>query len=114
MKINRGDIFLTNLEPVIGSEQGGIRPVLIIQNNISNKHSPVAVIAALTSKIYEKDYLTNVYIKMDESGLEKDSTVLLNQLRTIDKTRIIKKVGSLNKFLMNKVDNAIKICLDLK
>lgn len=113
MQIKRGDIFLANLEPIKGKEQGGIRPVLILQNNISNKHSPVTIISAITSKIYEKEYPTNVFLDKKYSGLSKDSTVMLNQIRSIDKTRLIKKAGSLNDFLINKVNNALKISLDI-
>lgn len=113
MKLQRGEIFLANLEPIIGSEQGGIRPVLIIQNEISNKYSPVTIIAAITSRNFEKDYPTNVFISKKESGLEKDSTIMLNQLRTIDKNRIIKKMGSLDNFNMKRVDLALKISLEL-
>ncbi len=111
--IKRGDIFLANLEPIKGSEQGGTRPVLIIQNNIYNKHSPVTIIAAITSKIYEKEYPTNVSLDKKDSKLDKDSTVLLNQLRTIDKRRLIRKISSLDEQLMKKVDMAIKVGLDL-
>lgn len=113
MVIKRGDIFLANLEPVIGSEQGGIRPVLIIQNNISNKYSPVMIIASLTSKKFVKEFPTNVFISREESQLDKDSNVLLNQIRSIDKLRLIKKVGSLGGYIMNQVDMAIKISLAL-
>ena len=113
MNIKRGDIFLANLKPVQGSEQGGIRPVLILQNNISNKHSPVTIIAAITSKVFDKEFPTNVFILKQESGLDKDSTILLNQLRTIDKTRLRKKISSLNSFIMKKVDLAIEVSLDL-
>ena len=113
MEVKRGDIFLANLKPVIGSEQGGIRPVLIIQNDISNKNSPVTIIAAITSKVFEKEYPTNVFIQRKDSKLEKDSTVLLNQIRTIDKKRLIKKISSLSLGLIGKVDLAIKTSLDL-
>jgi mRNA interferase MazF len=84
MIIKRGEIFLANLKPIKGSEQGGIRPVLIIQNDISNKHSPVTIISAITSKIFEKEYSTNIFISKKDSGLDKDSTIMLNQIRTID------------------------------
>jgi len=114
MLIKRGDIFLANLEPVKGSEQGGIRPVLIIQNDISNKYSPVTIIAAITSKIFERECPTNVFLTKKESGLDKDSTILLNQIRTIDKSRLIKKIKTLDLFLMEKVELAIKISLGLK
>jgi mRNA interferase MazF len=113
MIIKRGDIFLANLEPVKGSEQGGIRPVLIIQNDISNKHSPVTIIAAITSRIFDKEYSTNIFIPKGDSGLDKDSTIMLNQIRTIDNSRLIKKIGLLNNFTMNNVDRAIKISLAL-
>jgi mRNA interferase MazF len=111
--MKRGEIFLANLEPIKGREQGGIRPVLIIQNDISNKHSPVVIIAAITSRIFEKEYPTNIFITKKESGLDKDSTILLNQIRTLDKRRLMKRVGNLNTFLMKKVDMAIKVSLAL-
>lgn len=113
MEIKRGDILLVNFEPVKGSEQGRIRPAIVIQNNILNKFSPLTIVAPVTSKVYDKEYPTNVFIKKEESALDNDSTVLLNQIRTIDKRRIIRKLGSLDVFLMNKVDLAIKICLSL-
>ena len=113
MEIKRNEIFLARLNPVKGSEQGGIRPCLIIQNNILNKFSPLTIIAPIISKIYEKEYLTNVEIKKEDSGLKIDSTILLNQTRAIDKRRIIKKIGSLNDFIMKKVDLAIRISLGL-
>ena len=114
MNIKRGDIFIANLEPIKGHEQKGIRPVLIIQNNTYNQYSPVTIVAAITSKIFSKEYPTNVFISKAESGLDKESTILLNQIRTIDKIRLIKKINSLNAFIMEKVDLAIKISLDLK
>ncbi len=113
MEISRGDIFLANLEPIKGHEQGGIRPVLIIQNDIGNKTSPVTIIASITSKKYSREFATNVEIKKEDSGLKIDSIILLNQIRTIDKTRIINKIGSLNGFIMRKVDLAIRISLGL-
>jgi len=85
LKLRRGDIFLANLEPVIGSEQVGVRPVLVIQNNFSNESSPTVIIAAITSRIYEKEYPQTIFIPKKNSGLNKDSNILLNQLRTIDK-----------------------------
>ena len=113
MKIQRGDIVLANLEPVVGSEQGRIRPVLIIQNDISNQNSPTTIIAPVTSKIYSKEFPTNVFISKKDSNLDRDSTILLNQIRTIDKTRIIKNLKPLNIEIMKKVDLAIKVSLDL-
>ena len=113
MEIKRGDIFLVNLEPVIGSEQGRIRPVVVIQNDISNIYSPITIIAPITSKKYEKEYPTNVFLCKKDSGFKTDSTILLNQIRAIDKKRIIKKLGSLDEDLMNKVNLAIKVSLEL-
>ncbi len=113
MEIKRGDIVLAGLEPVKGSEQGGVRPVLIIQNDEGNKFSPTTIIALITSKKFTKEFPTNVTILREASKLNNDSTVLLNQIRTIDKTRIIKKISTLDLYLMNKVDLAIKISLGL-
>jgi mRNA interferase MazF len=114
MEIKRGDILLVDFEPVKGSEQGGIRPCLIIQNDISNKFSPVTIAAAITSKVPEKEYPTNVFISKQDSNLNKDSTIMLNQIRTIDKLRVIKKISSLDIYTMNKVDFAIKVSLGLE
>jgi len=114
INIKRGDIVLVNLEPVIGSEQGSVRPALIIQNDISNQYSPTTIIAPITSKIYEKEFPTNVKISQQDSGLDKASTILLNQIRTIDKSRIRKKIGSLDTLFMNRVDLAIKASLGLQ
>jgi len=113
MKIKRGDVVLVDLNPVIGSEQGKIRPAVIIQNNIGNKYSPTTIIAPITSKVFDKEFPTNVLLFSKNSGLKGDSTILLNQIRTIDKLRIIKKIHSLDKEIMKRVDLAIKISLDL-
>ena len=113
MKIKRGEIVLANLEPVAGSEQGGIRPVLIIQNDVSNEYSPITIIAPITTKIYEKTYSTNVFVESKDSKLPKDSTILLNQIRTIDKSRIKKKISMLDEGIMNEVNLAIKVSLGL-
>lgn len=112
-EIKRGDIVLVNLEPVKGSEQRGIRPCLIIQNDHGNRHSPLTIIAPLTAKKFTKEFPTNVFVSKEDSVLEKDSTILLNQIKTIDKSRIIKKAGSLDLYLMNKVDRALRISLGL-
>lgn len=112
-RIIRGEIVVANLEPVKGSEQGGTRPVLIIQNDIGNKYSTTTIIAPITSSMMKQEYPTNVIIKKEESKLNKDSTILLNQIKTIDKSRIIKKISLLDNFTMNKVDKAIKISLGL-
>lgn len=111
VEIRKGDIFLANLEPVVGAEQGRVRPVLIIQNNYGNKLSPTTIIAPITSKVYSKEYPTNVFLKKEDSKLNKDSTILLNQIRTIDKRRIIKKISSIQIDLLRKVELAIKISL---
>ena len=113
MEILRGEIVVANLEPVKGSEQGGIRPVLIIQNDILNNRAPTTIIAPITSKIYTKEYPTNISIKKEDFKLKSDSTILLNQMKTIDKRRIIKKISMLDNFTMNKVDEAIKVSLSL-
>jgi mRNA interferase MazF len=113
MEIKRGEIVLAELEPVKGSEQGGTRPVLIIQNDISNKFSPTTIIAPITSSGQEKEYPTDVFISQQDSGLNKDSKILLNQIRTIDKRRIVNKISFLDYFYLDKVDMAIKISLGL-
>ena len=113
MRIRRGDIVLAQLDPVVGSEQGRTRPVLVIQNDFGNRIAPTTIIAPLTTRAYTKKFLTNVEISKQDSKLKVDSTILLNQIRTIDKKRIIKKLASLNASLMNKVDLAIKTSLDL-
>lgn len=113
MELKLGDVLLVNFEPVKGSEQGRIRPALVIQNNLLNKFSPLTIVAPITSKVYDKEYPTNVFISKEDSALNQDSNVLLNQIRTIDKKRIIKKLGVLDIFVMNKVNLAIKICLSL-
>ncbi len=114
MEIKRGDIILAGLEPVKGSEQGGIRLVLIIQNNEGNKFSPTTIIAPITSKKFSKEFPTNVFILKEDSGLNKESTILLNQIRTIDKSRLIRKISSLNPYLMDKVNRALKISMSLE
>lgn len=113
MEIKKGNIFLVNLNPRTGSEQGGIRPVLVIQNDKGNVYSPTTIVAAITSKIFEKEFPTNVFVSKKDSKLDKDSTVLLNQIRTIDNSRLMKKIGTLDNFIMNKVDRALKISLAL-
>lgn len=111
--LKRGDIVLVNLDPIKGSEQGGIRPCLIIQNDYGNMYSPLTIIAPLTSKEFTKEYPTNVFVIKKDSNLDKDSTILLNQIKTIDKSRIIKKLTKLDNIFMEKVDLAIKISLGL-
>jgi mRNA interferase MazF len=111
--VKRGDIIIVDLKHVRGSEQGGIRPSIVIQNDIGNKYSPLTIIAPITSKVFSREYPTNVFISKQDSKLDKDSTILLNQIRTIDKSRVIKKISSLSNFIIKKVDLAIKVSLDL-
>ena len=111
--IVRGYIFLADLNPVVGSEQGSVRPVLVVQNDLANKYSPVVIVAAITSKIFSKEFPTNVFISKSESKLDKDFTILLNQIRTIDKSRLIKNISLLEGDVMVRVDRAIRVSLDL-
>ncbi len=113
MEIKRGEILLSNLEPVVGAEQGRIRPVLVIQNDLGNFTSPTTIIAPITSKIYDKEYPTNVFLEKKDSGLKTDSTILLNQIKAIDKRRIIKKLGVVSNEIMRKVNMAIGVSLGL-
>jgi mRNA interferase MazF len=111
--MRRGDIFWADLDPVRGSEQGKNRPVLIIQNDVGNEHSPVTIIACITTNLSRKDYPTNVFISAKETGLTSDSVVLLNQIRTVDKSRLSKKAGRVPDYKMLEIDEALKISLDL-
>ncbi|HEY9061948.1 MAG TPA: type II toxin-antitoxin system PemK/MazF family toxin [Pseudobacteroides sp.] len=113
MVIKRGDIFYADLSPVIGSEQGGVRPVLIVQNDIGNKYSPTVIAAAITSQINKAKLPTHIEIGAMEYGLAKDSVILLEQIRTIDKMRIREKIGRLDEELMDKVNDAISISFGL-
>ena len=113
MLVRRGDIFYADLNPVIGSEQGGIRPVLVVQNDVGNKYSPTVIIAAITSQIDKAKLPTHVELESEEYGLEKDSVILLEQLRTIDKRRLKEKITLLDNDIMIKVDEAVKISLGL-
>lgn len=111
--IRRGDIFYADLSPVVGSEQGGVRPVLVIQNDIGNKYSPTVIIAAITSQINKAKLPTHVEIDGNEHGLPKDSVVLLEQIRTIDKRRFIEKICRLDDEMMKKINEALMISLGL-
>ena len=113
MQIRRGDIFYADLSPVVGSEQGGIRPVLIIQNDIGNKHSPTVICAAITSKINKAKLPTHIEIDASKYQIVKNSVVLLEQIRTIDKRRLKDMVCHIDQKLMDKVDEALKISLEL-
>lgn len=113
MLIRRGDIYYADLSPVVGSEQGGTRPVIIIQNDIGNQYSPTTIVAAITSQIDKAKLPTHVAMPASPSGLEKNSVILLEQIRTIDKSRLLEKVTSLDGDLMDKVNQAIEISLNL-
>ena len=113
MIIKRGDIFYADLSPVIGSEQGGVRPVLIVQNDIGNKYSPTVIAAAITSQINKAKLPTHIEISAQEYGLAKDSVILLEQIRTIDKKRLREKIGRLDDELMEKVNEALSISFGL-
>ncbi|MBO8138019.1 MAG: type II toxin-antitoxin system PemK/MazF family toxin [Desulfotomaculum sp.] len=113
MQIKRGDIFYADLSPVVGSEQGGTRPVLILQNDIGNQYSPTTIVAAITSQIAKAKLPTHVEISSGMSGLNRDSVVLLEQIRTIDKSRLMQRVCTLNADLMSKVNRAIEISLGI-
>ena len=111
--IKRGDIYYADLSPVVGSEQGGLRPVLIVQNDVGNRYSPTVIAAAITSRMSKTKLPTHIDIYADRVGLAKDSVVLLEQVRTIDKQRLGEKMGHLDTETMNAVDNAISISLGL-
>lgn len=111
--IKRGDIFYADLSPVIGSEQGGLRPVLIIQNDVGNKYSPTVIAAAITSKTGKAKLPTHIDIYAEAAGLIKDSVILLEQIRTLDKRRLKEKTGHLSPTKMSEVDNAIAVSLNL-
>lgn len=114
MTVKRGDIFYADLSPVVGSEQGGVRPVLIVQNNVGNRFSPTVIAAAITSRQTKAKLPTHIPLGAKSSGLAKDSVVLLEQVRTIDKRRLKEKMGSVDDASMSAVDNAISISLGLQ
>ena len=113
LDIKRGYLYYADLSPVVGSEQGGVRPVLIIQNDIGNKYSPTVIVAAITSQINKAKLPTHIEISAHEYGLNKDSVILLEQIRTIDKKRLREKIGCLDKNMMLKGDNSLQISLGL-
>jgi len=113
LEIYRGDVFFADLSPVVGSEQGGVRPVLVLQNDIGNKYSPTTIVAAVTSQI-DKAKLP-IHVELDASqGLDRDSVILLEQIRTIDKRRLREQVAHLDDDVMKRVDEALLISLGLK
>lgn len=109
--IKRGELYFADLSPVIGSEQGGIRPVLIVQNDIGNKYSPTVIAAAITSRLDKAKMPTHIELSQLEYGLERDSVVLLEQIRTIDKSRLREKIGEISEEKMNQVNKAMMISL---
>jgi len=113
MIVKRGDIFYADLSPVVGSEQGGVRPVLIVQNDVGNRYSPTVICAAITSQINKAKLPTHIGIECSKYSLVKDSVILLEQVRTIDKKRLREKIGHLDDELMEKVDKAILTSLGL-
>lgn len=113
MIVNRGDIFYADLSPVVGSEQGGTRPVLVVQNDVGNKYSPTVIAAAITSKINKAKLPTHIEIDAARYGLSKDSVILLEQVRTIDKKRLREKIGKLDDVQMVKVNDALSISFGL-
>lgn len=113
MMIKRGEIYYADLSPVIGSEQGGIRPVLIVQNDVGNKFSPTVIAAAITSQRFKTNLPTHIQVNADECGLAKDSIVLLEQVRTIDKKRLREKMGNLDEEDMSRIDKALSVSFGL-
>ncbi len=111
--VKRGDVFFADLSPVVGSEQGGTRPVLILQNDIGNRFSPTVIIAAITAQIQKAKLPTHVEINAKKYGFERNSVILLEQLRTIDKSRLTDRITQLDDELMEKVDEALEISLGL-
>ena len=113
MHIRRGDIYYADLSPVVGSEQGGIRPVLIIQNDVGNKYSPTVIAAAITSRLNKTKLPTHIEVDASLYGLSKDSVVLLEQIRTIDKQRLREKMGHLDTGMMYRIDRGISVSFGL-
>jgi len=113
LSIKKGDLYFADLSPVMGSEQGGVRPVLVVQNNVGNKFSPTIIVAAITSKKNKSPIPTHVEIAADGNGLAKNSVILLEQLRTIDKQRLKERIGSIDKTRLPEVNEALSISLGI-
>ncbi len=111
--IKRGDIYYADLSPVVGSEQGGIRPVLIVQNDVGNKYSPTVIAAAITSQKYKNSLPTHIKVNADGCGLAKDSIVLLEQVRTLDKRRLKERMGNLDDVDMDRINKALSVSFGL-
>ena len=113
MSIKKGDLYFADLSPVTGSEQGGIRPVLVVQNDVGNKYSPTIIVAAVTSRRNKADLPTHVEIAADGNGLSKNSVILLEQLRTIDKTRFKDRIGTIDRNRLPEVNEALSVSLGI-
>jgi mRNA interferase MazF len=113
LNIKRGDIFYADLSPVVGSEQGGIRPVLIVQNDVGNKYSPTVIAAAITSQQFKSKMPTHINVNASVCGLSKDSVVLLEQIRTLDKKRLREKMGNLPETDMSRINDALSVSVGL-
>lgn len=113
MIVKRGDLFYADLSPVVGSEQGGIRPVLVVQNDVGNKYSPTVIAAAVTSQINKAKMPTHIEISAETYGLVKDSVILMEQIRTIDKRRLKEKIGHADEELMQRVNKALSVSFAL-
>lgn len=111
--VKRGDIYYADLSPVVGSEQGGIRPVIVVQNDIGNKYSPTIIVCAITSQINKAKLPTHIEVKAGNFGLAKDSVILLEQIRTIDKRRLKEKVGRCDDSVMERIDRVLQISLGM-
>ena len=115
MLVKRGDMFYADLSPVVGSEQGGTRPVLVIQNNIGNKYSPTVIVSAITSQLNKNKLPTHIELDSEEFGLKADSIILTEQIRTIDKSRLKEKIGHINDAkVMSQIDNALGVSFGLE
>lgn len=113
MLVKRGEIYYADLSPVVGSEQGGVRPVLIVQNDVGNKHSPTVIAAAITSQKEKNKLPTHIELNAADCGLSKDSVVLLEQVRTLDKRRLKERMGELDSSAMSQVNNALSVSFGL-
>jgi len=113
MTVKRGEIYYADLSPVVGSEQGGIRPVLIVQNDVGNKYSPTVIAAAITSQRFKTNLPTHIQVNADGCGLSKDSIVLLEQVRTLDKKRLKERMGNLDTEDMDRIDRALSVSLGI-
>jgi mRNA interferase MazF len=111
--IKRGEIYYADLSPVVGSEQGGVRPVLIVQNNVGNKYSPTVIAAAITSQKFKTNLPTHISVNANDCGLSKDSIVLLEQIRTLDKQRLKERMGNLPENDMDRIDKALSVSFGL-